>query len=112
MPQMACDCHFHVFGDPAKYRDSNPNPIHKTREANWTDMLHMHKVMGFDRGVTLLHSFWYYEAERAFRWCNKLEPENAALRVVVDPKTGCITSLYDKKTSFETLAPGACGNVL
>ncbi|HEY3742037.1 MAG TPA: redoxin domain-containing protein [Bryobacteraceae bacterium] len=31
----------------------------------------------FDRGVTLLHSFWYYEAERAFRWCNKLEPENA-----------------------------------
>ena len=31
----------------------------------------------FDRGVALLHSFWYYEAERAFRWCNKLEPENA-----------------------------------
>jgi 2-pyrone-4,6-dicarboxylate lactonase len=51
MPPMSCDCHFHVFGDPAKYRDSNPNPIHKTREANWNDMLHMHKVMGFDRGV-------------------------------------------------------------
>jgi len=31
----------------------------------------------FDQGVTLLHSFWYYEAERAFRWCLKLEPENA-----------------------------------
>ena len=31
----------------------------------------------FDRGVALLHSFWYYEAERAFRWANKLEPENA-----------------------------------
>ncbi|HEY5328580.1 MAG TPA: glycoside hydrolase family 38 C-terminal domain-containing protein [Acidobacteriaceae bacterium] len=38
--------------------------------------------------------------------------ENAALRVVVDPKTGCITSLYDKKANFETLAAGACGNVL
>jgi peroxiredoxin len=31
----------------------------------------------FDQGHTLLHSFWFYEAERAFRWCVKLEPENA-----------------------------------
>jgi peroxiredoxin len=31
----------------------------------------------FDQGHTLLHSFWFYEAERAFRWCLKLEPENA-----------------------------------
>ena len=38
--------------------------------------------------------------------------ENAALKVVVDKQTGCITSLYDKKTNFETLAPGACGNQL
>ncbi|MGD0740587.1 MAG: glycoside hydrolase family 38 C-terminal domain-containing protein [Terracidiphilus sp.] len=38
--------------------------------------------------------------------------ENANLRVVVDPKTGCITSLYDKKAGFEALAPGSCGNQL
>jgi alpha-mannosidase len=38
--------------------------------------------------------------------------ENADLRVVVDPKTGCITSLYDKKSNYETLAAGACGNEL
>ena len=38
--------------------------------------------------------------------------ENAALKVVVDPKTGCITSLYDKKSNFETLAAGGCGNQL
>lgn len=31
----------------------------------------------FTQGITLLHSFWDYEAERAFRWCLKLEPENA-----------------------------------
>ena len=31
----------------------------------------------FNQGNTLLHSFWWYEAERAFRWCLKLEPENA-----------------------------------
>ena len=38
--------------------------------------------------------------------------ENSALKVTVDPQNGCITSLYDKKTKFETLAPGACGNQL
>jgi alpha-mannosidase len=38
--------------------------------------------------------------------------ENAKLRLVIDPRTGCITSLYDKRSSFETLAPGACGNQL
>jgi alpha-mannosidase len=38
--------------------------------------------------------------------------ENSALKVTVDRQTGCITSLYDKKTKFETLAPGACGNQL
>ncbi len=38
--------------------------------------------------------------------------ENAALKVTVDPQTGCITSLYDKKANFETLAQGACGNEL
>ena len=31
----------------------------------------------FDQGHTLLHWYWFYEAERAFRWCLKLEPGNA-----------------------------------
>jgi len=31
----------------------------------------------FDQGNELLHSFWDYEAERSFRWCLKLEPDNA-----------------------------------
>ncbi|HEX4022556.1 MAG TPA: glycoside hydrolase family 38 C-terminal domain-containing protein [Acidobacteriaceae bacterium] len=38
--------------------------------------------------------------------------ENSLLRVVVDPKTGCITSLYDRQSHFESLAAGACGNML
>ena len=36
--------------------------------------------------------------------------ENAFLRVKVDAQTGCITSLFDKKANFESLAAGACGN--
>ena len=38
--------------------------------------------------------------------------ENSALKVTVDKQTGCIASLYDKKTKFEALASGACGNQL
>ncbi|MGI8770570.1 MAG: glycoside hydrolase family 38 C-terminal domain-containing protein [Acidobacteriaceae bacterium] len=38
--------------------------------------------------------------------------ENSVLRVKVDPTTGCITSLFDKKANFETLAAGTCGNEL
>ena len=38
--------------------------------------------------------------------------ENANLRVTVDRKSGCITSLFDKKSNFETLAKGSCGNEL
>ncbi len=30
----------------------------------------------FDQGNALLHSFDYYDAERAFRWCLKIEPGN------------------------------------
>src|SRR5262245_26013030 len=28
----------------------------------------------FNQGVALLHSFWFYEAERSFRWALKLDP--------------------------------------
>jgi len=30
----------------------------------------------YDQGNELLHSFWFEEAERSFRWCLKSEPEN------------------------------------
>jgi predicted TIM-barrel fold metal-dependent hydrolase len=51
LPPMSCDCHLHVFGDPAKYPDRNPNPVHKSLEANVDDALRMHRAVGFARGV-------------------------------------------------------------
>ncbi len=38
--------------------------------------------------------------------------ENAELRVVVDPSTGCITHLIDKRSGFDSIAAGGCGNEL
>jgi alpha-mannosidase len=37
---------------------------------------------------------------------------NARLRVAIDKQTGCITSLKDVRSNFETIAPGGCGNEL
>jgi alpha-mannosidase len=39
--------------------------------------------------------------------------ENEYLRLELDPETGCLSSLYDKRLDFELLrAPAACGQVL
>ena len=38
--------------------------------------------------------------------------ENEALRVTVNKQSGCITSLLEKKSNFESLASGVCGNQL
>ncbi len=43
---------------------------------------------------------------------NGLTLENAALRLSVDSKTGCISSLYDKRSKFEFIASNGCGNEL
>jgi alpha-mannosidase len=38
--------------------------------------------------------------------------ENTALRLTVDPKNGCITSLYEERSNFESIAAHGCGNEL
>jgi alpha-mannosidase len=38
--------------------------------------------------------------------------ENQFLRVTVDAKTGCITSLVNKQSKFDAIAAGGCGNLL
>jgi alpha-mannosidase len=43
---------------------------------------------------------------------NGLTLENAALRLSVDSKTGCISNLYDKRSKFEFIASNGCGNEL
>ena len=63
-------------------------------------------------GYSVLHVVPGTKAFKSDLKAEGLTLENDALKVVVDQQTGCITSLYDKKTKFETLAAGACGNQL
>jgi len=53
----------------------------------------------FDQGNTLLHNFWFYEAERQFRWCLKLDPECAMAYWGLARCTGR-TSKDDRAQSF------------
>ena len=63
-------------------------------------------------GYEILHVVGPSREEPTDLKANGLTLENEFLRVTVDPQTGCITSLYDKKSSFESIASGGCGNQL
>lgn len=63
-------------------------------------------------GYTVLHAVSGTRAVPTDLKVDGTTLENSVLRVVVDPKNGCINSLYDKQTQFETLAAGSCGNIL
>jgi alpha-mannosidase len=63
-------------------------------------------------GYEVLHVTPAHGAPQSDLKANGLTLENSALRVTVDSQTGCITSLYDKKSSFESIAAGGCGNEL
>ena len=63
-------------------------------------------------GYEVVHVVPDHLAVRTDLKARGLTLENDALRLTVDPKTGCITSLYDKRAKFESIAAGGCGNEL
>ena len=63
-------------------------------------------------GYTVLHLVPAARSEPTDLSAHGTTLENSQLRLTVDPKTGCITSLYDKKEEFESIAAGDCGNQL
>ena len=105
-------------GDPAAlsvYDDRDqvvPSEVLSHDAGTHTAQLLIHAQAVPSLGFTVLH---VEAAEHPFRsdlTGSGTTLENANLRVVVDPKTGCITSLYDKRSHFETIASGGCGNEL
>ncbi len=96
------DTHDHVLPSQLIATDKTSNTVHVLVDVKDVPSL----------GYEVVH---VVPGKRAFASDLKAEGttlENAALRVKVDPTTGCITSLYDKKAAFESLAAGACGNEL
>src|SRR5687768_17350706 len=50
LPAGACDCHFHVFGDRARY-PVLPGVEHDMPEATYEAALKLHRALGIERGV-------------------------------------------------------------
>ncbi|HEY0263854.1 MAG TPA: glycoside hydrolase family 38 C-terminal domain-containing protein [Granulicella sp.] len=83
---------------------------HDAKTNTYEVMLHLQQTPSL--GYTVLHAV---PGKRAFATDLKSSGttiENTFLRIAVDPQTGCITSLFDKKNQFETIAKGGCGNEL
>jgi len=63
-------------------------------------------------GYAILHVVPGAEPAASDLKVSGLTMENAKIMVTVDPQTGCIVSLFDKQSNFESLAGGGCGNQL
>ncbi len=63
-------------------------------------------------GYTVLHAVAGARKVESDLKTNGTVMENSVLRVVVNQKTGCIDSLYDKQSHFESITAGQCGNLL
>ena len=49
-PAGSCDCHFHVYGDPARYPQSEERTF-EVPIATWDELQKMHQTLGVSRGV-------------------------------------------------------------
>ncbi|HLV86251.1 MAG TPA: glycoside hydrolase family 38 C-terminal domain-containing protein [Candidatus Sulfotelmatobacter sp.] len=63
-------------------------------------------------GYTVLHVAPGAEKATSDLSAHELTLENSLTKLTVEPKTGCVTSLFDKQAHFESIAAGACGNEL
>jgi alpha-mannosidase len=65
-------------------------------------------------GYTVLHLFpaGNPPAGEKLGAADKFTLENDKVRVSIDPQSGCVTHLVEKKTGFDVLASGSCGNQL
>src|SRR3954453_12467917 len=86
LPALSCDCHLHVFGDPAKYPDRNANPIHPSREANWEDALRMHRAVGFARGVFVQPANYTTDHSYFLEALAHVPPENYRATGIIDDR--------------------------
>ena len=89
-----------------------PSQVVATEEGTHTYKLIFRLADTPSMGYVVLHAV---EGKREFATDLKssgMTIENASLKLTVDEKTGCITSLVDQKTGFDSIAKGGCGNEL
>lgn len=88
MPTMSCDCHLHVFGNPAKFPDRHPNPVHRSLEANWEDAMRMHESVGFGRGVFVQPANYVTDHSYLLEALARVPRENYRATGIIDDSVG------------------------
>ena len=94
-PRGACDCQFHIYGDPSRY-PSSPAATYPPISATFEDAVRMHRALGFERGV-IVHSSIYGSDHRLL--LDTLENMEPALRARYRA-----TSIIDDSVSDRELA--------
>ena len=83
-PAGGCDCHFHVFGDPALYppRGRGAGPL----AASFADAGRMHRTLGIARGV-IVQPMVYGSDHRLLLECLHADPRYRGVAVIDDSVT-------------------------
>ena len=98
-------------GDAAAFVDATGKPLQDQRVTAGRLLVKTTvPAMGYSTLFVKPTMFNFTEGDAVHATADSLE--NEFLRVKLDPKTGCMTSLFDKRSNTEALAPDSCGNLL
>ena len=86
VPRGACDCHAHVFPDPARF-PFTPNRVYTPSVATPDDLLELQRVLHLNRVVINQPSVYGTDNSATLDGIRQLGPQRARGVVIVDEKT-------------------------
>lgn len=86
VPRGACDCHAHVFPDPARY-PFTPNRVYTPSLATTDDLLELQRLLHLDRVVVNQPSVYGTDNGALLDAVRRLGPRRARGVVIIDEKT-------------------------
>ncbi len=86
LPAGACDCHTHIFGDPARFPFWSGR-TYTPPQSSVTDWLAIHRTLGVDRGIIVQPSVYGTDNRCALDAINRLGGRARGVGVVDDATT-------------------------
>src|SRR3954454_8314679 len=86
VPSGACDCHAHIFPDPARY-PFTPNRVYTPSGATVEDLLELQRALHLDRVILNQPSVYGTDNTALLDGIRQLGPQRARGVVIVDEKT-------------------------
>jgi predicted TIM-barrel fold metal-dependent hydrolase len=86
VPRSACDCHVHVFPDPAEF-PFTPNRVYTPPPASAKELLGLQEILHLDRVVIVTPSVYGTDNRATVAGMRELGPQRARGIAVIDDKT-------------------------